>query len=796
MSETHTPMIKQYLKIKGEHPDLLLFYRMGDFYELFFDDAKKAATMLNLTLTHRGQSKGEPIPMAGVPYHAVDNYLKKLLSQGESIAICEQVGEVTNKGPVERKVTRILTPGTVTEDLLLEEKKDCVLLSIYNHNENFGLSWVDLSRGAFNLAQVANYEHLQREIIKLEPAEILINLHPKLSNLQQDYNVKILKDYEFNLHNAIEALSRQFNVQHLDGFGCMDMPLAMSAAGALLNYLHLTQKRNLPHLKAINIEKENEFLQLDKTSLENLEIFENHNKSLKSHHTVFAILDKNATVMGSRLLRRWLTKPLIQHSEIKKRQTAISEIIQLQIDYEVHELLKGFADLERIVSRIWLKSAKLKDLILLRKSLKVLPILNNILQHVNAELLQKIYKKLKPQDELLKLLSKALIEDEDYSKNSALIAHGYDAELDSLRDLSSNASLNLLKMEQEERQLTNLSSLKIGYNRVSGYYIEVSKLKSENVPSHYERKQTLKNTERYTTKQLKEFEQLVLSAESKAQAREKYLYECLLEEINQYLDVLKAIASAISELDVITNLAERAQNLKWCCPTLTDQKQIMIENGRHLVLENILQERFISNDMHLFAEQNLWLVTGPNMGGKSTFMRQTAIIVILTYIGSYVPASKAIIGPIDKIFTRIGANDDLANGKSTFMVEMTETAHILRQATDQSLVLIDEIGRGTSTYDGMAIAYATCLYLAQKLRSYTLFSTHYFELTQLEQQETCIKNMHLDAVSNNNKIVFLYKIKPGAARKSYGIEVASMAGLPNEVINMAKDQLNSHEQVD
>lgn len=792
MSETHTPMMKQYLSIKANYPDILLFYRMGDFYELFFDDAKKAASLLNLTLTQRGQSKGIPIPMAGVPYHAADNYLAKLLHKGESIAICEQVGEITNKGPVERQVTRILTPGTVTDDLLLDAKKDCVLLSIYNDNKQFGLAWIDLSRGAFNLLQAENLLDLKNEIVKLQPAEILIHSSKELISLQYDYNVKILKDYEFNLHNAKELLCKQLEVQHLDAFGCAQMPLAVSAAGALLNYLHITQKRSIPYLKSLTIETGNEFLKLDKTTLLNLEVFENQTKT-RENHTVFNIIDKNSTVMGSRLLRRWITKPLVNHCDIKKRQLAIQNIIDKQLEHEIQTHLKEINDIERICTRIWLKSAKVKDLIQLRSSLKVLPNIYSLLKNCSTELLKELQENLKSEPNLLQLLNKAIVRDDEYSKNGYIIANGFDTELDDLRELSNNASDSILKMEQNEKTLNNISSLKIGYNRVSGYYIEVSKLKSENVPHHYQRKQTLKNAERYITPELKEFEQKVLSAEFKANTREKYLYECLLDKINQYLEKLKSIANAVAQLDVLCNLAERAQTLKWCCPTLTHESIIHIDDGRHMVIEDILEERFIPNSLFLNKEQSLALITGPNMGGKSTFMRQVAIITILAYIGSFVPAKAATIGAIDQIFTRIGANDDLAHGRSTFMVEMTETAEILRNATDKSLVLIDEIGRGTSTFDGMALAYATCLYLGKKINSYTLFSTHYFELTQLENEENRIKNMHFDAISNNERIVFLYKIKPGAARKSYGIEVASMAGMPNEVLSLAKEHLKKHE---
>lgn len=794
MSGQHTPMMQQYLSIKANHPDVLLLYRMGDFYELFFEDAKRAANLLDLTLTHRGQSAGKPIPMAGVPYHAVENYLARLIKKGESIAICEQVEDpALSKGPVKREVTRIITPGTVTEEALLEERSDNVLLAIHPQHKRFGLAWVDLSSGRFHLLQVDDEAHLQAEINRLQPAEVLIPETSALSKYRDQYAIKTRATWDFDPQRAHDLLCEQFKVKHLGALGEPEYPLAICAAGCLLAYLKVTQFQTLPHLTAITLEQPEDYLQLDAATQNHLELFPLQHK--RNDNSLFGLFDRTASPMGSRLLKRWLAKPLRQHSLIRNRQQAIQELIEAKQDQLIHELLKQGSDVERITSRIALKSARPRDLVRLRDTLLILPKLKTLIAQSTSHLLQQLNQHLQPLPDLDALLDAALVENPPVLiRDGGVIAAGFDDELDALRDLNDKATDKLLQLEQEEKTRCGLSSLKFGYNRVHGYYIELSHNQSDKAPAHYQRKQTLKNVERYITPELKAFEEKVLSAQTKALAREKWLYEQLLDELTHSLTTLRKVAHALSELDVLSNLAERAQSLNWVCPELVSESQIEIDAGRHPVIEPILKEKFIANDLKLEPEQNILLITGPNMGGKSTFMRQNALILLLAHMGSFVPAKKARIGPIDKIFTRIGASDDLASGRSTFMVEMTETAHILRHATQNSLVLIDEIGRGTSTYDGMALAYACCAYLAQSVKAYTLFSTHYFELTDLPKAFSCVRNVHLQAKLTNQRIAFLYRVEPGHASRSYGLEVAALAGIPASVLDMANRYLSNMQE--
>ena len=787
-------MMQQYLRIKADYKDMLLLYRMGDFYELFFDDAKRAAHLLDLTLTHRGQSGGHPIPMAGVPYHAVENYLARLLKKGESVAICEQIGDpATSKGPVERQVTRIITPGTVTDEALLEAKRDNILLAIHQKRESFGLAWVDLSGGRFHLLEITDESLLTAEIKRLQPAEILID--ESLSNAPWAKNtlIKIRPSWDFDIKRAQALLSEQFHVRDLKAFGEDDYPIAHQAAGALLAYLNITQRQALPHLHTITLEKNNDYLQLDAATQTHLELFENNQG--RRDHSLLAILDHTASAMGSRLLKRWLGRPLRDHSRINLRQKAIKELIEKQQTAPLHTLLTQICDLERIISRIALKSARPRDVLQLRQTLSLLPQCQQMLTDNQSQLIQELSAHLVPQPALHDLLKQALVDNPPMLiRDGGVIATGFDEELDELRELSDNATDKLLALEQEEKERSGLSSLKFGFNRVHGYYIELSRTQAEKVPLRYQRKQTLKNAERYITPELKTFEEKVLSAQVKALAREKWLYEHLLDTIYESIQQLSPMAHALSQLDVLNNLAERALTLNWNCPQLQSTAGIDIVGGRHPVIEQVLQERFIANDLHFNKDQKLLLITGPNMGGKSTFMRQNALIVLLAHLGSFVPALRAHIGPIDKLFTRIGAADDLAGGRSTFMVEMTETAHILRQATAQSLVLIDEIGRGTSTYDGMALAYACCTYLANTIKAYTLFSTHYFELTSLPQECPSIRNVHLQASLESGTIVFLYKVEEGHASRSYGLDVAALAGLPADVLKLAHKHLQKAEQ--
>ncbi|MDP3706212.1 MAG: DNA mismatch repair protein MutS [Legionellaceae bacterium] len=792
MTATHTPMMQQYLRIKADYADMLLLYRMGDFYELFFDDAKRAAHLLDLTLTHRGQSSGSPIPMAGVPYHAIENYLARLLKKGESVAICEQIGDpATSKGPVERQVTRIVTPGTVTDEALLESKRDVILLAIHQQRQYFGLAWVDLSAGRFHLLQVSDEGQLLAEITRLQPAELLLQSPLPCLPTRDIGVIKIRPSWDFDSARAHDLLCQQFQVNDLTAFGEQTYPAALPAAGALLAYLQLTQRQSLPHLTTVTLERTDDYLHLDAATQRHLEIFTNNQGDRQN--SLLASIDKTASAMGSRLLKRWLGRPLRDHAELNSRQQAISALMEKKQDISLHPLLRQVCDVERIIARVALKSARPRDLVQLRHTLALLPALQQAVHDNQSDLIQSIVKYIQPFPQLSELLTAALIDNPPMViRDGGVIAQGFDEELDELRDLGNHATDKLMTLEQAEKERSGLSTLKFGYNRVHGYYIELSRTQAEKAPLHFQRKQTLKNVERYITPELKAFEEKVLSAESKALAREKWLYDCLLDEVHHYLLQLTNTATAIAQLDVLSNLAERAQSLQWCCPTLSDQPGIDVQGGRHPVIEQILQERFIANDLHVRPSQNMLLITGPNMGGKSTYMRQNALIVLLAHMGSYVPATSARIGPVDKIFTRIGASDDLASGRSTFMVEMTETAHILRQATSNSLVLIDEIGRGTSTYDGMALAYACCAYLANTIQAYTLFSTHYFELTTLPDEFSCVRNVHLAATLADNNIVFLYHVEPGPASRSYGLEVAKLAGIPNDVLTLANQHLAHH----
>lgn len=791
---THTPMMQQYLRIKAEYPDMLLLYRMGDFYELFFDDAKRAAQLLDLTLTHRGQSADKPIPMAGVPYHAVENYLARLLKKGESVAICEQIGDpATSKGPVERQVTRIITPGTVTDEALLDAKKDNLLLSIHQQKNIIGLAWVDLSCGRFHLLELKDLAQLNAELVRLKPAELLVQEQSPLYELCSDFPVKLRPGWEFNLNHAQQLIKEQFAVGDLTAFGKNEHPVAFTAAGALLAYLRATQKQALPHLNTITLEQSENYLQLDANTQKHLEIFENIKGG--NAHCLSSVLDKTASTMGSRLLKRWLSNPLAEHKKIIERQQAIQEIIHLNQTMSIYELLRESYDVERIVSRIALKTARPRDLIALRTTLALLPDLKTQLEHNRSALISTLRLKIQPLPHLQELLDKAIVDNPPMLiRDGGVIAFGFDDELDELKSLSTNAQEQLAQLELEEKQKTGLSTLKFGFNNVQGFFIELSKSQADKAPPHYQRKQTLKNVERYITPELKIFEEKVLSAQSKALAREKWLYENILVELQSSILELTHLARALAELDVLATLAERSQTLNWCCPELSEKPGITIKAGRHPVIEQLVKEQFIANNLHLDPDHHILLITGPNMGGKSTYMRQTALIVLLAHIGSFVPAERAVIGPIDKIFTRIGASDDLASGRSTFMVEMTETAQILRQATNKSLVLIDEIGRGTSTYDGMALAYGSCAYLAGTLKAYTLFSTHYFELTELPKQMPCIRNVHLKASIETGRIAFLYQVEEGPANRSYGLEVAELAGIPKEVLNLAHQHLKHMSQ--
>jgi len=638
--------------------------------------------------------------------------------------------------------------------------------------------------------EVADEAAVHAELSRLKPAEILLHEQSKLALSPDKWAVKRRPAWEFDALRAQAHLRQQLEIHSLADMGEKTHATALIAAGCLLAYLQTTQRQALPHLKSLTLEQIDAWLQLDTATQKHLELFENNHGT--QENTLFAVLDKTATAMGSRLLKRWLSRPLRSHALLRERQDAVQELLRLNIINTLYTLLKQTTDVERILSRIALKSARPRDLTQLRQTLSLLPNLHDNLQAVTTHLLVNNQNNLIPQPELQQLLEQALVENPPVLiRDGGVIAAGFDEELDALRALSTDANDALAEMEKTEREQTGLSTLKFGFNRVQGYYLELSKTQADKAPAHYIRKQTLKNVERFITPALKSFEEKVLSAESKALAREKWLYGNLLEAVYQHMDVLRNTAHSLSELDVLINFSQCAQQFKWCCPELSETSGIAIDQGSHPVIEPLLQEKYIANDLHLSPTDNILLITGPNMGGKSTYMRQNALIILLAHTGSFVPANKARIGPLDHIFTRIGASDDLASGRSTFMVEMTETAHILRQATPQSLVLIDEIGRGTSTYDGMALAFATCIWLANTIKAYTLFSTHYFELTDLPSQYDCIRNVHLQATITQETIVFLYQVKNGAANRSYGLEVAKLAGMPKGALQLAKEYLQT-----
>ncbi len=790
----HTPVMRQYLGFKAEHPDMLLFFRMGDFYELFYDDAKKAARLLNITLTKRGKSGGNAIPMAGVPYHAVDNYLSKLIKLGESIVICEQVGDpALCKGPVERQIARIITPGTITEEVLLDERISNILLSIYKTKQHAGLACVELSSGQVSLLEIEHGDSLIDIIEQYQPAEILISESFDQEILsKQNKTLTKRPDWHFNQTTAESIIKQQYKVNDLNGFGCQDLNACISALGCLIQYLNDTQKLSLPHLQTPKVNLADDIIQIDAVSRRNLEIETGLTEGIS--HTLLKVIDTTSTVMGGRLLRRWCQQPIRNHDSLRLRHDAVEKLINNRCHSDFHESMRGICDIERIMSRVALKSARPRDLIQLRDSLSLLPEIKQGLVKIDSPRLDALSQDIDLFPELLDTLKSALVDEPPVTlRDGGVIAVNYDSELDELRQLSNDAGKFLTDLEEQEKQRTGIQGLKVGYNRVHGFYIEISRLHSADVPDNYNRRQTLKATERFITPELKDFENTILSAKDKSLAREKILYIQLLDIIAKYLSKLQLCASALAEFDIYLCFAEIAETLNFTAPILTKDKGITIEAGRHPVVEQIQSEPFIANDLMLDADHQMLIITGPNMGGKSTYMRQTALIVLLAHIGSYVPAKKTIIGPIDRIFTRIGASDDLASGRSTFMVEMTETANILNNATNNSLILMDEIGRGTSTYDGLALAWACASHLAKITRAYTLFATHYFELTSLPEHENNVVNVHMDVVEHGDEIVLLHSVKPGPANQSYGIQVASLAGLPKTVISAAKNRLKEIE---
>ncbi|HEY9017206.1 DNA mismatch repair protein MutS [Thiomicrospira sp.] len=792
-SSQHTPMMQQYLAIKADHPDRLVFYRMGDFYELFFEDAVKASRLLDITLTARGQSAGSPIPMAGIPHHSAEGYLAKLVKLGESVAICEQVGLVPDKGPVERKVVRVLTPGTLTEDTLLEANQENLLCACYQLEDRYALAYLDVASGRFEGCEFDDQTSFEDELKRLQPAECIVaDQHELETLLSEQPGLVTLPGWHFDAQSAYRKMTEQLQTQDLIAFGCDDKPALVSAAGALLYYAQTMLQNQLKQVQSFHTYSTQDSLILDAISRRNLELDSNLNGG--THNTLLSLLDQCSTAMGSRLLKRWLLLPLRDQAKINQRLNSVETLIkQDQVDALKAEF-KPIGDLERILSRVALFSARPRDLLQLGRALNQLPSLQNQLASLDDTGLKLLSQRIAEFPGLADTLNRAIIDNPPMlMRDGGVFKPGYDVELDELNNLKNEAGQFLMDLEQTERERTGISTLKVGYNRVHGYYIEVSKLQSSQVPLDYVRRQTLKGAERYIIPQLKAFEDKVLSAGDKALAREKQLYDELLHTINQSFKALQTSAQALAELDVITNFAQKAQQLNLTRPQLTQAPGLVVIQGRHLTVEALTDTPFIPNDSVFDDQRRLQIITGPNMGGKSTFMRQTALIAILAHIGCYVPAESAQIGLIDRIFTRIGASDDLTSGRSTFMVEMTETAHILHHATEQSLILMDEIGRGTSTFDGLALAWAIAEHMAKNVRGYCLFATHYFELTGLTEQFKNTVNIHLNAIEHHDKIVFLHQVQEGAASKSYGLQVASLAGVPKSVIGRAKEILQDLE---
>ncbi|KOO02810.1 DNA mismatch repair protein MutS [Vibrio nereis] len=794
--QKHTPMMQQYLKLKAENPDILLFYRMGDFYELFYDDAKRASQLLDISLTKRGSSAGEPIPMAGVPFHAVEGYLAKLVQLGESVAICEQIGDpATSKGPVERKVVRIVTPGTVTDEALLSERIDNLIAAIYHHDGQFGYATLDVTSGRFQLMEPETEEAMAAELQRTAPRELLFPEDFEPVQLMSSRNGNRRRPvWEFELDTAKQQLNQQFGTRDLVGFGVEHAKLGLCAAGCLIQYVKDTQRTALPHIRSLTFDRQDHSVILDAATRRNLEITQN--LAGGTDNTLAEVLDHTATPMGSRMLKRWLHQPMRDIDTLNQRLDAISELKEQAMFSELYPVLKQIGDIERILARLALRSARPRDMARLRNAMQQLPELAEVMNTLSHPYLAKLAQYAAPMDEACELLERAIKDNPPVViRDGGVIAEGYSAELDEWRNLADGATEYLEKMEADERERHGIDTLKVGYNNVHGFFIQVSRGQSHLVPPHYVRRQTLKNAERYIIPELKEHEDKVLNSKSKALALEKQLWEELFDLLIPHLERMQNLASAISQIDVLQNLAERADSLDYCRPTLTNETGIHIQSARHPVVEQVMDEPFIANPVELNPERKMLIITGPNMGGKSTYMRQTALIALMAHIGSYVPAESAHIGSIDRIFTRIGASDDLASGRSTFMVEMTETANILHNATEKSLVLMDEIGRGTSTYDGLSLAWASAEWLAKELGSMTLFATHYFELTELPNQMPHLANVHLDAVEHGDTIAFMHAVQEGAASKSYGLAVAGLAGVPKSVIKNARAKLNQLEQL-
>ena len=791
----HTPMIRQYLAIKNRYPDTLLFYRMGDFYELFFADAARAAKLLDIALTRRGQSAGEPIPMCGVPVQSVENYLARLVRNGESVAICEQLGDpAKSKGPVERDVVRVVTPGTLLEEGLLDRRRDNLIVAVAASGGRWGIAAAEVSTGRFVLLEADTDNLLSTELSRLTPSELLLPEGENLPEAAPD-GCRLVErpPWHFDTVTATRALCEQFGTRDLTGFGCQALSLAIAAAGATLQYLKDTHLAALPHLRGLRVESPRDAVALDAATRRNLDI--DASPGDPDAPSLAGLLDDCATAMGSRLLRRWLARPERAARVAAERHQAVGTLIEGRHFERLSVILSPVSDLERILGRISLRSAKPRDLAGLQDGLASLPALQEVVADLDSPLLRNLRQRLGQFPDLLDELRRALAESIPAQvRDGGVFAAGYDAALDELRAVDRGADGFLLDLEARERQRTGIAKLKVGYNRVHGYFIEVSRSRTAQIPADYLRRQTLKNSERYITEELKAFEEKALGARERALRREQELFERLLDRVVAQIDALQISAAAMAELDVLMSFAARAVALDLVAPLLVDTPGIEIVAGRHPIVEANQEAVFVANDLHLHPERRLLIITGPNMGGKSTYMRQTALIVVMAYAGSYVPAQRAVIGPVDRVFTRIGAADDLARGRSTFMVEMTETATILHNATEQSLVLLEEIGRGTGTFDGVAIAWACAGHLARETRALTLFATHYFELVNLAEQLEGVANVHLDAIEHGDRIVFMHQVRDGPASESYGLQVAALAGIPASVIADARARLRELDQ--
>ncbi len=785
----HTPMMQQYWKLKNQHPDQLMFYRMGDFYEIFYEDAKKAAALLDITLTARGSSAGQPIPMCGIPHHSAEGYLARLVKLGESVVICEQIGDpATSKGPVERQVVRIITPGTISDEALLDERRDNLLAAVLGDERLFGLATLDITSGRFTVQELKGWENLLAELERLSPAELLIpDDWPQGLPVDKRRGTRRRAPWDFDRDSARKSLCQQFATQDLKGFGCENLTLAIGAAGCLLGYAKETQRTALPHLRSLRHERLDDTVILDGASRRNLEL--DTNLAGGRDNTLQSVVDRCQTAMGSRLLTRWLNRPLRDRAVLEGRQDSIACLLDRYQFELIQPQLKDIGDIERILARIGLRNARPRDLARLRDALAALPQLQDGMAKLDVPHLAELAVNIRTYPELADLLARAIIDNPPaVIRDGGVLKTGYDAELDELQSLSENAGQYLMDLEVREKARTGLANLKVGYNRVHGYFIELPSKQAESAPADYIRRQTLKGAERFITPELKEFEDKALSAKSRALAREKLLYDELLEHLIGHLAPLQDTAAALAELDVLSNLAERALNLDLNRPRFVEEPCMRISQGRHPVVEQVLDTPFVANDLGLDDNTRMLIITGPNMGGKSTYMRQTALIVLLAHIGSFVPAASCELSLVDRIFTRIGSSDDLAGGRSTFMVEMSETANILHNATDRSLVLMDEVGRGTSTFDGLSLAWSAAEQLAS-LRAWTLFATHYFELTVLPESQPVVANVHLNATEHNERIVFLHHVLPGPASQSYGLAVAQLAGVPAPVIARAREHL-------